>query len=50
MSEQEAPEDFAPVWIHTVSRTMNQNKTVPATEKLFVAKEVLEREGITAAI
>lgn len=39
-----------PVWIHKVSRTMNQNKTVNATEKLFVAKEVLEREGITQAV
>ena len=26
-----------PVWIHEVSRTMNQNKTVPATEKLYIA-------------
>lgn len=50
VSEQQAPEDFVPVWIHEVSRTMNQNKTVPATEKLYIAKEVLEREGITPSI
>ena len=42
--------DFVPVWIHSVTRTMNQNKTIAATEKLFVAKEVLEREEIVAAV
>lgn len=26
ISEQEAPDDFVPVWIHSVTRTMNQNK------------------------
>ena len=50
ISEQEAPDDFVPVWIHSVTRTMNQNKTIAATEKLFVAKEVLEREEIVAAV
>lgn len=43
-------DDFVPVWIHSVTRTMNQNKTIAATEKLFVAKEVLEREEIVAAV
>lgn len=41
---------IVPVWIHSVTRTMNQNKTIAATEKLFVAKEVLEREEIVAAV
>lgn len=35
ISEQNAPQDFECIWEQEVNRTINNNKRVKATEKLF---------------
>ena len=39
ISEQKAPADFEIIWEQEVKRTMNNKKTVKATEKLFIYKK-----------